>query len=81
MLIGQRAMHICDLTRVLVDEFLHKTQNQRTRFFFPHWYLAIATTSYSINQSTRNCSGSLRKRKNIEDITWPRGDTKFLFEC
>ena len=20
-------------------------------------------------------------KKNIEDITWPRGDTKFLFEC
>ena len=26
-----------------------------------------------------NCIG--RNAKYIEDITWPRGDTKFLLEC
>ena len=23
----------------------------------------------------------MKPREEIEDITWPRGDTKFLFEC
>jgi len=27
------------------------------------------------------CNIRLEDAKDIEGITWPRGDTKFLFEC
>ena len=49
---------------------------------FRNWMNSIGVNPY-VNHLYRDlCSGLVLIQVHyIEDITWPRGDTKFLFEC
>ena len=33
------------------------------------------------NNNNNNNNNKNSNNNGLEDITWPRGDTKFLFEC
>ena len=44
--------------------------------------LSVQDIFFTLNEGT--CENNYLKAKdalNIEDITWPRGDTNFIFEC
>ena len=41
-------------------------------------FILVDLFSHSCEEGTNS---KLRVTKYIEDITWPRGDTKFVFEC
>ena len=36
---------------------------------------------HTINKTIQQVKSRIKEIKEIEDITWPRGDTEFLFEC
>ena len=35
----------------------------------------------SLDNNNNNNNNKNSNNNGLEDITWPRGDTKFLFEC
>ena len=57
--------------------------NMPQRMKRSHSYLVILQTNltFLLPVTGEGGGGKWDKKFDIEDITWPRGDTKFLFEC
>ena len=46
----------------------------------PDWLLHCVTNRRE-HDANGKLANQIAKLQAIEDITWPRGDAKFLFEC
>ena len=44
-----------------------------------NWYCGTIAPPFEVPHCNINDDDD--EEEDIEDVTWPRGDTKFLFEC